>query len=76
LQAVRPVVIGFLLWTAYDMAVTVFKVKSLGWTNAVMGGWDKLLIAAITFGVLTFTNINPAVVIAVAAVFGWVAYGR
>ncbi|MGQ0601760.1 MAG: chromate transporter [Anaerolineales bacterium] len=76
LQAVRPVVVGFLLWTTYDMAVTVFKIKSLGWAGAATAGWDKLLITAVTFGVLTFTNINPAVVIAIAAVLGWVVYGR
>ena len=28
LQAVRPVVVGLLLWTAYDMAVSVFGVKN------------------------------------------------
>lgn len=74
LQAVRPVVVGFLLWTAYDMAVSVFRVKTLGWGAALMGGWDKALIAVITFGLLTFTNINPAVVIAVAAALGWLVY--
>ncbi len=76
LQAVRPVVVGFLLWTAYDMAMTVFKVKSLGWSAALTTGWDKALIALATFGVLTFTPVNPAVVIAVAAVLGWLVYGR
>jgi chromate transporter len=74
LQAVRPVVVGFLLWTAYDMAVSVFKVKTLGWGAALSGGWDKALIAVVTFGVLTFTNINPAIVIGVAAVVGWLVY--
>ena len=47
LQAVRPVVVGFLLWTAYDLALTVFKARSLGWGQAVAGGWDKFLIAAV-----------------------------
>jgi chromate transporter len=30
LKAVRPVVVGLLLWTAYDMAGTVFGAKKLG----------------------------------------------
>lgn len=30
LKAVRPVVVGLLLWTAYDMAYSVFGVKRSG----------------------------------------------
>ena len=74
LQAVRPVVVGFLLWTAYDMAFTVFKAKSLGWAQAAWQGWDKFLIGAVAFGLLTFTRINPAVVILGAALLGWLLY--
>jgi chromate transporter len=74
LQAVRPVVVGFLLWTAYDMGLTVFKAKSLGWAKAAVMGWDKFLIAVVTFGLLTFTKINPALVIGGAALFGWLMY--
>src|SRR5512136_2881704 len=43
LQAVRPVVVGLLIWTAYDMALTVFGVSKHGWTGAMTLGWDKLL---------------------------------
>lgn len=74
LTAVRPVVVGFLLWTTYDMAVTVFKIKSLGWLQAGMQGWDKVLIALVTFGLLTFTKLNPAVIILGAALLGWWLY--
>ncbi len=74
LTAVRPVVVGFLLWTAYDLAVTVFKVKSLGWGQAAVGGWDKFLIAGATFGLLTFTPINPAIIIFGAAALGFLLY--
>jgi chromate transporter len=74
LTAVRPVVIGFLLWTAYDVAATVFKAKSLGWDTALVGGWDKLIIVAVTFGLLTFTQINPAIVILAAAAIGFFIY--
>ena len=76
LTAVRPVVVGLLLWTAYDLAVAVFRAKDQGWGPALATGWDKLLIAAVTFGVLTFTRINPAVVIAAAALLGWAVYRR
>ena len=38
LQAVRPVVVGLLLWTAYAMAYSVFSVNKLGWIAAFAGG--------------------------------------
>jgi len=74
LTAVRPVVVGLLLWTAYDLAVSVFNVKQLGWGPAMTGGWDKLLIAGATFGLLTFTPINPALIIFGAAALGYFIY--
>jgi chromate transporter len=74
LRAVRPVVVGLLLWTAYDMAYTVFGVKNLGFTNSVTGGWDKLLFVFVTFGLLTLTKLNPAFVIFGAALLGGVVY--
>lgn len=74
LRAVRPVVVGLLLWTAYDMAITVFGVKKLGLVQSFTLGWDKLLIVAVSFAMLTLTEINPALVVLVAAVVGGVAY--
>ena len=74
LKAVRPVVIGFLLWTAYDMAVGVFGTKKLGWAAALTGGWDKVLIALVVFVLLTTTRVNPVFVILGAALFGFVVY--
>ncbi|HIJ81089.1 MAG TPA: chromate transporter [Desulfuromonadales bacterium] len=74
LKAVRPVVVGLLLWTAYDMAFSVFGVKRQGWGGALTFGWDKLLFVAVTFGLLTMTRINPAVVILAAACVGGVFY--
>jgi chromate transporter len=74
LKAVRPVVIGLLLWTAYDMATTVFGAKKLSWGAALTQGWDKFVIALIAFGLLTFTRINPAFIILGAAVLGVVVY--
>ncbi len=74
LQAVRPVVVGFLLWTAYDMAVSVFAAKKLGWTAALSAGWDKILIVLGAFVLLTFTRVNPIFLIAGAAALGFVVY--
>jgi chromate transporter len=74
LTAVRPVVIGFLLWTAYDVAATVFRAKAVGWAPALTANWDKLIIVAVTFGLLTLTKINPAVIILGAAVVGLLLY--
>jgi chromate transporter len=74
LTAVRPVVVGLLLWTAYDMANSVFGVKKLGWGAALTQGWDKLVITLVAFGLLTFTRINPVFVILSAAVLGFLVY--
>jgi chromate transporter len=74
LKAVRPVVVGLLLWTAFDMASTVFGAKKLGWGAALAQGWDKLAIAAAAFLLLTFTSINPVLIILGAALLGLVVY--
>jgi chromate transporter len=74
LQGVRPVVIGLLLWTAYDMAMSVFGVKKLGWGQALAQGWDKLLIVFGAFALLTFTKVNPALIILGAAILGLIFY--
>ena len=76
LQAVRPVVVGLLLWTAYDMATTVFNAKKLGWGQALTQGWDKLLFVAGAFGLLTFTKVNPALIILATAILGFLFYRR
>jgi chromate transporter len=74
ITAVRPVVIGLLLWTAYDMATTVFGMKKLGWSAGLFQSWDKLLITIVSFGLLTLTEINPVFVILGAAVLGLFLY--
>jgi chromate transporter len=74
LAAVRPVVIGLLLWTAYDMAVSVFGAGNLGWGLAVSRGWDKALIAVAAFALLILTKINPVYLVFGAAVFGFFVY--
>ncbi len=74
LRAVRAVVGGLLLWTAYDMAYTVFGVKKFGFIGATSLGWDKIFFVLVAFGLLTLTEINPAFVIFGAAVLGGVVY--
>ena len=74
LAAVRPVVVGLLLWTTYDVAVSVFRANSLGWGPALAVGWDKLLIVVVAFGLLAFTKINPALLIFGAAALGLIFY--
>src|SRR4030065_1387797 len=68
LQAVRPVVVGLLLWTAYDMATPVFGAKKLGWGAALAQGWDKLVFVAAAFLLLICTQVNPALIIPVTAI--------
>ncbi len=74
ITAVRPVVIGLLLWTAYDMAFSVFNAKQIGWGDGLTQGWDKAIIAIVAFGLLTFTEINPVFIILGAAALGFVVY--
>lgn len=74
LAAVRPVVVGLLIWTAYEMARSVFGVTQLGWRQALLQGWEKLAIALVTFAILTFTNINPVFIVIGAAVLGFIVY--
>jgi chromate transporter len=74
LRAVRPVIVGLLLWTAYDMGKTVFGTDAGGWTTALTTGWDRVLLCAIALALLTLTKLNPAFIILGAAAFGFVAY--
>jgi len=74
LKAVRPVVIGLLMWTVYIMAYSVFSVSKVGWGHGLLQSWDKVLIALTTFAILTFTETNPVFLVIIAAIFGIVVY--
>jgi chromate transporter len=74
LGAVRPVVVGLLIWTAYDMARTVFGAGKMDWGQALLQGWDKLVLVLASFVLLTFTSINPVFIILGAALVGLVIY--
>lgn len=73
LKAVRPVVVGLLLWTTLDIARSVFWKQGMT-VSALLQRWDGLLIALVAFALLTFTKVNPAIVVAAAAVLGYVVY--
>lgn len=75
LKAVRPVVVGLLLWTTYDIGRSVFWKQGMA-VGDLWQRWDGLLIALVTFAILTFTKLNPAYVVLAAAIFGWLVYTR
>ena len=75
LKAVRPVVVGLLLWTTIDIARSVFWKQGMQ-LGDLWNRWDGLLIALVTFAILSFTKINPAVVVGGAAILGWLVYRR
>jgi chromate transporter len=74
LKVVRPVVVGLLVWTAYDMGMTVLGVNKQGWGQAFALGWDKVLIVLVAFALLTFSKINPAFIILGGAMLGGLLY--
>jgi len=74
LKVVRPLVVGLLLWTAYDMAYSVFGAGKSGWGTALALGWDKIICIAAAFVLLTFTRINPALIIFGGALIGGMLY--
>lgn len=74
IKAVRPVVIGLLAWTAYSMTFAVFNVKNLGWGKGLLGDWIGVIIAIVSFVVLTFTPISPVWLVLAAAALGLVVY--
>lgn len=74
ITAVRPVVIGLLIWTAYEMACSVFGVSRSGWGHALAAHWDGVALALAAFVVLTLTTLNPVWVIVAAAALGFLMY--
>jgi chromate transporter len=74
LKVVRPLVVGLLLWTAYDMAFSVFGAGRNGWVTALALGWDKIIFILAAFVLLTFTRVNPALIIFGGALIGGMLY--
>src|SRR5690349_2765009 len=71
LKAVRPVVVGLLLWTAYVTAYAVFSVSKVGWGQGLVQNWDKVIITIIAFSLLTLTEINPVWLVIAGAILGF-----
>jgi chromate transporter len=74
LSAVRPVVVGLLIWTAVDMGSTVFGLRKVGLGTGLAASWDKMLIAVAAFAILNYTSINPVWLIVGAAGLGVAIY--
>jgi chromate transporter len=74
LRAVRPVVVGLLLWTAYDMGRAVLGAGKTGWAAAFSSHWDSVALALVSFAVLTLSSVNPVWVILGAAAVGVAFY--
>jgi hypothetical protein len=56
------------------MARAVFGAGRAGWLPALSTRWDGVLLAAVSFAVLTFTAVNPIWVILGAAAIGVAFY--
>lgn len=74
LKAMRPVMIGLLVWTSYTMIVSVFGLQKAGWLMGFARNWDGIVIAVLAFLLLTFTEINPVFLMLAAAAFGFLVY--
>lgn len=74
LKAVRPIIVGLLLWTTYVMASSVFNVSKLGWGSGLAQNWDKVMIAIVAFALLTLTEINPVWLVVAGAILGFMVY--
>ena len=74
LTAVRPLIVGLLLWTAYDVAVKVFNVDKIGWGKGLSQNWSQALIVVVAFALLTLTSISPVWLVIAAALLGLVIY--
>jgi chromate transporter len=70
LQGVRPFVVGLLVWTAVQIAFTVFGLNKQGLGSSLVHDWSKWLIAIGAFIILTFTTISPIWLVLVAAGIG------
>jgi chromate transporter len=74
LKAVRPVVVGLLFYVAVDMFRTVWGTSGMGWGKALALGWDKAIIALVTFSILLFTNLSPVWLVLGFAILGFLVY--
>jgi chromate transport protein ChrA len=74
LKAVRPIIVGLLLWTAYITAYSVFNVSGSGWAGGLLHNADKVLIMLAAFLLLTLTDVNPVWLVMAGAILGFLIY--
>ena len=77
LTAVRPAVIGLLIWTAYDLGAQVLRKGDLSWGQALTANWDKfLIVAVVSFVMIRYGDraLAAPLVIVVSAIFGILVY--
>jgi chromate transporter len=74
IRGVRPLVVGFLVWSAYVIALPVFGLDKQGLISSILQNWDKWLIAVITFMVLAFTNVSPFLLVLIAGIIGLIFF--
>jgi chromate transporter len=74
LTAVRPAVVGLLIWTAYDLGIKVIDPQGTGIGAALVRRWDWVLIVLVTFVSITYFRVHPALAILFAALVGVAIY--
>ena len=74
LVAVRPVVVGLLLWSAYAMFAAVLGAGGVTWPAALRAHWDAVVLTLVSFAILVLTPVNPVWVILAAAAVGFAFY--
>ncbi|MGC8855423.1 MAG: chromate transporter [Anaerolineae bacterium] len=74
LKAIRPVIVGLLLWTAYTVAYPVFNVGKAGWGMGLLQNLDKALIALAAYLLLVNTTVNPVWLVLAGAILGFLVY--
>jgi chromate transporter len=74
LTAVRPAVIGLLVWTAYEFGAQVLRAGGKSWGEALVTAWDQVLIVAVVAVSIMWFEVHPVVVMLAAAVFGSLVY--
>jgi chromate transporter len=74
LTAVRPAVIGLLVWTAYEFGAQVLRSGGQSWGEALVTMWDQVLIVGVAAVSIMWFGVHPMVVMLAAAVFGSLVY--
>lgn len=74
LTAVRPAVVGLLVWTAYEFGAQVLRSGGKSWGEALVTTWDQVLIVGVVAVSIVWFGVHPMLVMLGAAVFGSLVY--